>query len=103
ADLQRLEIRKPISREVIPMGFVRFHLEARAPCRVRLRIPHPEGLEMWLDQTPVAVTETTVLELQPGTHAVTLAVALGERKAPLRVELADEPGKPGQARLIGGK
>ena len=43
------------------------------------------------------------LNLTRGTHRLTFAVDLNERKQGLRLELKDAPGSPAQVQIINGK
>jgi putative heme-binding domain-containing protein len=82
---------------------VRFQLDVTAAGKVKLLVPEPGGLSLWLDGVPVDVAKEIVLEVQPGVRALTLSIDRDARHAPLRVELDEVPNSPARAKLVGGK
>ncbi len=82
---------------------VRFQLEVSVGGKVKLAIPDPNGLAIWVDGIPADLGKEVILDLQPGLRTVTIAVDVDTRKAPLRVELAELPDSPARAKLVGGK
>jgi putative heme-binding domain-containing protein len=103
SDVPRIEMKKADTREPYGMAFVRFQLDATTPGPVRLNFGSAKGLRLWLGKTPVAVQDTTTLDVPAGLQTLTLAVDLTERKEPLRCELDDAPGSPARVRVVGGK
>jgi putative heme-binding domain-containing protein len=99
----RLEFRKPPGQGAEAFGFVRCRLEASAGGQVKLLLNSAKGLTLWLDGTPVEAQEEILLDLAPGVHTLTLAIHLGQRRAGLRCELADEPGSRARVQIAGGK
>ncbi len=49
-----------------------------------------EGISVWLDGKPIPTAEKLEVSWQPGTHVVTLAVNLGERQTPVKVQVLEE-------------
>jgi putative heme-binding domain-containing protein len=85
------------------LSLVRFQVEATAAGKAALRFNGAQGLNLWLDRTPVEPKELTEMSIPTGTHAVTIAFDRRQRPAGLRVELADVAGSPARVRLVGGK
>jgi len=98
-DLPAMRIR----RNAAAVSFVRFRLSVTTPGKVGLRFNTPAGLSMWIAAVPQAVAASTMLDLEKGTHTVTLVIDRNKLKAPLRVELTDVPGSKAKARIVGGK
>ena len=95
AGLPRL---KTFGKDGVPLAVVRTTLAAASAAKAKLSVGDGTGLTFWLDGE--AVGDSLSLDLKPGTHELTVAVALKERKAPLRIEIAEAP--PG-VRFVGGK
>jgi putative heme-binding domain-containing protein len=85
------------------LSMVRFQVEASTAGKAAIRLNGVQGLNLWLDRTPVEPMELTAVDIPAGTHTVTIAFDGRERPAGLRVELTDVPGSPARVRLIGGK
>lgn len=99
ADLPTVQV----NRESPKQAAVRFRVEVTTPGKVRLAIPDPTGLALWVDGVPAEAAKEVTLDLAPGVRTITVGVEPGRRPAPLRVELAESPGSPARARLVGGK
>ncbi len=82
---------------------VRFQLDVTSAGKVKLLVPEPGGLSLWLDGVPVDVAKEVVLDVQPGVRTLTLSVDRDARQAPLRLELDEVPNSPARAKLVGGK
>ena len=81
-----------------PFSFARFRLDAAWAGPARLRLDSAVGLTAWLDDAPVAASETIDLDLSPGTHTLTFAIDRGIRDASIRVVVEVVPGSPARAR-----
>ena len=84
------------------MAVVRFRYEQTTAGPVKLAFDSPAGLTAWADGRPVAVAAQTVLDLNEGTHTITVAVDTGVRSETLRVEVHDVPGSPAKAQPVAG-
>jgi putative heme-binding domain-containing protein len=89
-------------KEVPKTAVVRFQVEATTAGKVKLTLD-PAGLTVWVDGTPVDPAGGLVVDLSQGVHTVTIAVDVGSRSKPLRVELDEVAGSPARARVVGGK
>jgi putative heme-binding domain-containing protein len=98
-----LEFRKPVSKDVHRVGFVRCQLEATTPGKVRLRLNAAMGFQAWLDGAPVDVKDVMELDLKTGVQTLTIVIDLAARREMLRCELEDAPGSPARARVMAGK
>jgi putative heme-binding domain-containing protein len=87
----------------IPFVFVRCQLDVSNPGNAKLKFNSDKGLSLWINGSPVAVKEETVVDLGSGLQTLTFAIDLQERKEPLRVELDDVAGSPARVRVVGGK
>jgi putative heme-binding domain-containing protein len=85
------------------LAFARCQVEVTTPGPVRLLLNSVDGLELWLDGTPVESKDVVTRDLSPGTHTLTFAIDLATRTNGLRCELGDAPGSPARARMVGGK
>jgi putative heme-binding domain-containing protein len=81
----------------------RFQVDVTTAGKVKLTPNDAAGLSLWVDGVPLDLAGAQVVELGQGTHTVTAALNLGQRKTPLRVELDEVAGSPARARVVGGK
>jgi len=82
---------------------VRARIDVGTAGKIALRLNNAAGLSLWVDRTPVAVAEETVIEVDQGIHNLTFAVDLQQRDGKgLRVVVDDIPGSPARARIIDG-
>ena len=84
-------------------GIARFQVESTTAGKVRFHVKTVEGSKMWLDVTSVEMKPEIELDLPKGMHTLTFLVPLRKGGEGIRCELADVPGSPARARLIGGK
>jgi putative heme-binding domain-containing protein len=101
--IPRLKLKKAMSDEVRTIGIVRFQIDVTTAGPVLLKLGSARGLSLWREQSPVDAKAEMVLDLPVGLSTFTVAIDLGERSEPLRLELDDVPGSPARARVIGGK
>jgi putative heme-binding domain-containing protein len=99
ADLPTVQVNRESPRQAA----VRFRVEVTTPGTVKLVFPDPAGLSLWVDGVPAAVAKETPLDLPAGVRTLTVGVEPGNRTTPLRIELADAPGSPARASVVGGK
>jgi putative heme-binding domain-containing protein len=85
------------------VSLVRCQLDVTASGPVVVRLNSAKGLQLWVDQDPVAVKEALELNLPVGVHTLTFVVDRDARQDGLRCELEDRPGSPARARVVGGK
>ena len=85
-----------------PVCFARCRLDAASAGPARLRLDSADGLTAWLDDAPVAASETIDLDLTPGVHTLTFAIDRGIRDAALRVVVEDVPGSSARIRPVIG-
>jgi putative heme-binding domain-containing protein len=81
----------------------RFDLDCTTAGKAKLVFGDTTGLQLWLDGVPLEASKEVAVDLVVGIHAVTVHVKLDQRKAPLRVELAEADGRPARVRIVGGK
>ena len=91
------------SRGGARIAVVRFRYEQTTAGPVKLVFDSPDGLTAWADGQPFAVDTEKILDLKAGTHTITIAVNVGARPKPLRVEVHDVPGSPAKAQAVVGK
>ncbi len=92
------------NKDAALVSAVRFQVEVTTAGTVRLAWNDKAALTIWIDGTPTDVSGNSIdVELPAGNHSVTVAIAVADRTAPLRVELQDVPGSPVRARVLGGK
>ena len=84
-------------------GFARFNLEVTTPGKVALRFNDASGLQMWVGEKLIALSQETIIDLSTGTHRFTIAASFDERTAPLSVLLHQVEGSTAAARFVGGK
>ena len=89
--------------EVGATGFARTQLDVSTPGKIKLALNSPKSLTLWLDGIAVEPKESIELDLAAGIHTMTLAVALADRKDPLRFTLEDVPNSPARAQIVLGK
>lgn len=80
------------------IAFARTRLEVGSPGQAVIVFNDPKGVQLWLNQQPIAVAKETKLMLPAGTHTLTLAINKKERTEGIRLELKD-----GQARWVLGR
>lgn len=85
------------------VGFARAQLEVTTGGPVRLIVNDPKTLKLWVDQTPIILTESTIIDVTSGVHNLTYSVDLTARRGPLRVTLEDIAGSPARAQIVLGK
>ena len=85
-------------------SMVRFQIEVTTAGKARIAWGDKTALTLWIDGTPTDMAgEFLDAELPVGTHAISVAIDVENRKAPLRFEVQDLPGSPARARVLGGK
>jgi putative heme-binding domain-containing protein len=104
AELPVFVIRKPTpGAEGERLCFVRCQVETSAPGRVLLRLNSTDGLQAWIDGTPLELQRDTIVGLLAGRHTLTLAANEGHRREDIRCTWEDVPGSATQVRVVGGK
>ncbi|HEY2584200.1 MAG TPA: PVC-type heme-binding CxxCH protein [Tepidisphaeraceae bacterium] len=87
-----------------PTGVVRAEVNVTAPGPIRLILNDPQGVSLWADDKPVAVSGPQLpLTLPRGLHTLTFRVTTKGRPDGLRVEVTNAPNSSAQAQPIGGK
>jgi putative heme-binding domain-containing protein len=81
---------------------LRFELEAVAAGAVNLVFDNVANVQLWANGQRLELAATTALEVSAGRTTCYVVVPAALREA-LRVELAEAPGSPAQARIVGGK
>jgi putative heme-binding domain-containing protein len=80
--------------------YLRTQIEMISAGKVGLRMPSPEGIQLWADGTPIDLGERIMLDLPRGIHTLTFRVDLGRRtNGVFRCELSDSSAG-GQARFV---
>ena len=80
----------------------RGEIDVTTPGVVRLALDHRAIQGIWVDGRPVAVGSMVDLDLAPGRHAVTFAMA-DATPQPLRCEIQDVVGSPARAQPVVGR
>jgi putative heme-binding domain-containing protein len=83
-------------------SFVRCQVEASAAGKVRLKLTPADGLTLWIDRTPTEARPVMVLDLEAGTHMVTVAIDRS-RIHEIRLEVQDVTGSAARARAVTGR
>ncbi|QDU80280.1 hypothetical protein Pla110_20060 [Polystyrenella longa] len=94
-------IRHP--KEARGFGFVRAELLAEQATRAELLLGSTEGLEVWLDEEPLTISDAIPLELTEGTHHITIKIDLDTRKEAIQAELVLPEDKASAAKWYLGK
>ena len=84
------------------VGLARAEIEVTTPGKVRLRLT-PAPLALWLDGRKLDPQPAIDLDLSPGPHALTFALAVDPEAPGFRAELQDAPGSPARAQAVVGK
>jgi putative heme-binding domain-containing protein len=85
------------------VSLIRCHVDVTTAGSFFVRLDSTKGLKLWIDQNPVAITETLETNLPVGMHTLTFVVDRDERREGLRCEVTDKPGSPARVRVVGGK
>jgi hypothetical protein len=86
-----------------PLAVARFRLDVTTAGKVGLRFNSVVGLQLFVNGRPVEPAAETTLDLPAGVQTVTVVIDRARRTDDLRVELADVPGSPARAAVVGGK
>jgi hypothetical protein len=86
-----------------PQSVVRFRLDTTTAGPVKLLFESAAGLTLYVGKTGVEAKPETIIDLPQGPTVVTLVIDRKKRSGPLRVELADVPGSPARAAIVGGR
>jgi hypothetical protein len=81
---------------------VRFELDISTAGPLELLLPAEGVFKLFVDGVLRSPAARLPLDLASGIHIMTLVVEPAKLKS-LRVELADVPGSPAQAQIVGGK
>jgi len=73
------------------VAFVRTYLQTTSSGETTLKWNDTTGLQIWVDGQPAEPAASMTMNLAPGLHAVSIAIDLRVREAPLRLELGDSP------------
>ena len=84
-------------------SLARFRVEVASAGTVRLEFKDAGALTVWVDGVEVAPGPTIDLALDPGTHAVLVAIDRDRREGDLRVVVGDAPGSSPRARPAVGE
>jgi len=87
----------------VQAGFARTEIEVTTGGPVKVRWNDIAGLSLWVDGRPVPMERELTLDLAPGRHRLVVRVERAARTGEVRLELADLPGSPAQARFAAGK
>jgi putative heme-binding domain-containing protein len=85
------------------VSLVRCYVDVTTAGSFLVRFNSTTGLKLWIDQDPVAVSESLELSLSVGVHTLTIVVDREDRQEELRCELKDKPGSPARVQVVGGK
>lgn len=102
-DLPRIEIRRPLTKELHALAFVRCQVEVSTAGKVQVAVNATDGLSLWVDQVPVDVHDKIPLDLTAGRHTLTFGLDLNRRREGLRCEIDEAPGSPARVRIVQGK
>jgi putative heme-binding domain-containing protein len=86
-----------------PLAVARFQLDVTTAGKAALKFNGVTGLSLFVDGRAVDPAAETVLDLPAGVRTVTVVIDRAKRTDDLRVELADVPGSPARAAVVGGK
>jgi putative heme-binding domain-containing protein len=86
-----------------PLAVARFKLDVTTAGRVALRFNSVTGLSLFVNGRAVEPAAETAFDLPAGVQTVTVVLDRAKRADDLRVELADVPGSPARAAVVGGK
>lgn len=93
----------PITRENSHTSFVRGQIEVSTAGRLELRFQETNGLTLWVDGTPTAMTPTVEVNLQQGPHSVHLAIDHKQRQTPIHLTVGQAKNSSAQFRIANGK
>ena len=85
------------------VGYARCQVDVSAAGKVKLQLNSAAGLSMWVDGVSVQPNDEVILDLKPGTHTITFAVDIIQRRSGLRCNLDDVPGSVAKVRIVAGK
>ncbi len=98
----------PLDEIKIPPGktvYLQGEIEVSAAGAVELVLDSAQGMALWADDEPVALTGTTAaLALSPGRRKITFAIDTGKRTArSLRVAIQKPAGSTAEFTVVGGR
>jgi putative heme-binding domain-containing protein len=85
------------------VSLVRCQVDVTTAGSFLLRFNSTTGLKLWIDQDPVAMTESLEVSLPAGMHTLTFVIDREERREELRCELKDNPASAARVQVVGGK
>lgn len=77
-------------RNLPQFAYLQTDIEVASGGTFRFAFEGPEGLSVWLDGKPIPTAKELEAQWQPGTHQLTLAINLDERKKTVKVRLLEE-------------
>ena len=82
---------------------LRTQIDVSTAGSLKLKLNSIDGLQAWMDQTPLELGTETKLDARQGVHTLTFAIVNRKRSDGLRVELGEIPGSAARAQWVGGK
>lgn len=78
-------------------------LDVTTAGQIQLQLNDTTGVQLWLDDKPVPVSNAISIDLTTGAHQLVVAIERKVRKQPLQVELQDVAGSAARVKIGSGK
>ena len=82
---------------------VRCQVDVTTPGRIQLKLNGAEGLQGFIDNTPLELSGEISLNVKQGVHTLTFAISNRKHPGGLRVELGEVAGSAARAQFVAGK
>ena len=82
---------------------VRCQVDVTTPGRIQLKLNGAEGLQGFVDHTPLELSSEISLDVKQGVHTLTFAISNRKHPTGLRVELGEVAGSAARAQFVAGK
>ncbi len=102
-ELDAIRVRNRLQKTYRGIAFVRTEIDVAKAGLAILKINTPAGLQVWLDEKPLSVDQSTQVEFQQGVHRLTISIDLSTRQQDLRMELVPARQSQVVARFVGGQ